>query len=518
MKPTRILVLVLAITLLIPFAASAQKKQSRKATTEVKKDTLTILTEKATAGDAVAQNALGLWYYTGKNVKQDYETALKWWAKSADQGNEYAIGNMAMCYQLGKGIKRDSVMAISLYKKAVQKGNPDIVPQHEKLAENKENLFSNTLMYEFYTNGIGVKRNPVKAADYQEVLAESGDVDRQYRQALYYLNNDQADKAAPWFKAAAQQGKIGAVYYYGYLLHKGMGVSQNKEKGIELMKRAEEKGFLAADYQLGKIYYDGDGVVQDYKKAVEYLKISAPNNAKAQWLLGLCYLNGNGVNKNYHFATQWFVEAAMSHEKEFNALLKDDNNGPFSQYLSGLRNYYVDKNFDAALACFKKVEKAKVADGKTMQAICLANMENPNHNVKKAVKMLEKNIASSPLAIYYLSSMYETGNGVKRDVPKSLDLLQKAANAGLADAQCKLGDKYTAGDGMVQDYVKAAQLYLQAEAQHHLTSTSARNLANCYEKRISVLPDLNNAKKRIEDLKKVKDNDRLITILNAIEK
>ena len=77
-----------------------------------KKDSLAILTEKATKGDAVSQNILGVWYYTGKNVKQDYKIALDWWAKSAKQDNPDAIGNMAMCYQLGNGIKKDSVMAL----------------------------------------------------------------------------------------------------------------------------------------------------------------------------------------------------------------------------------------------------------------------------------------------------------------------------------------------------------------------------------------------------------------------
>jgi len=518
MKTTRISILVVAVFLLVPFSACAQKKQTKKPTTEVKNDTVAVLTQKATAGDAIAQNTLGTWYYAGKNVQQDYSAALKWWSKSADQGNTDAIANMAMCYQLGWGAKQDSVMAINLYKAAVRKGNKVVVSQHEAIVKNTGSTFSSMLLYDLYMNGIGVKQDKAKAATYLENVAKAGNADCQYRLALYYLNNKQADLAAKWFKAASDQGVTGATYYYGYLLHQGTGIAQDKPTGIAMMQQASSKGFPAADYQLGKIYYEGNGVTQDYKKAVEYLKKAVATNADSRWLLGLCYLKGQGVEQDYYRATQWLGEAGNSHVKEFNALLKEDNEGQFSQYLLGLKEYYVNKNYDQALDCFKKVSKAKVAEGETMTGIVLANKNYDKRNLKKAIKVLEKASAKSPVANYYLSSMYESGTGVNQDKKKALELLEKASDAGIAYAQCKLGDKYMTGDGVPQDYVKAAQLYLQAEVQKHLTPESAKNLAVCYEKQVGCLPDLNNAKKRIESLNSIKQNDRLMTVLKAIEK
>lgn len=514
----QLLVLAVLAVVAFPMSVCAQKKQTTKIKVDAKKDTLTVLTEKATAGDAVAQNTLASWYYNGKNVQQNYETAVKWWSKSADQGNVYAIGNLAMCHQLGKGIKKDSVLAIKLYKTAIKNGNNDLVVQHAKLAEKKENAFSNFLMYELYNNGIGVKRDAVKAASYMEHLAEIGDVDSQYRLALYYLNNNQADKAVRWFRTAAQNGNVGAIYYYGMLLHSGMGVAQDKEKGLRMMQKAEEKGFIAADNQLGRIYYEGDGVEMDFAKAVNYLKKAAPTTGKAQWLLGLCYLKGQGVTKDYYLATQWMVESAFAYEKEFNALLGDESESAFSQYLMGLKHYYIEKNFDAAIACFKKVEKAKIAEGITMQALCFANKNYAKNNAKKAFKLLTKASEKSAVASYYLSCLFEDGNGTKKDTEKALDLLKKAADAGIAPAQCKLGDKYFEGMNVTKEYTKAAQLYLAAERQHHLSSASAKRLAQCYMKHISVLPDLNQAEKRVKQLQSKVDNDKLITLLKKISK
>lgn len=135
-----IVAFVLAFSPTLVFGTNKNTKQTH--VRKEKKDSLAILTEKATKGDAVSQNILGVWYYTGRKVKQEYKIALDWWAKSAKQDNPDAIGNMAMCYQLGNGIKKDSVMALSLYKAAIKKGNVSIIPQHEQIAKNAKSLFS----------------------------------------------------------------------------------------------------------------------------------------------------------------------------------------------------------------------------------------------------------------------------------------------------------------------------------------------------------------------------------------
>ena len=74
------------------------------------------------------------------------------------------------------------------------------------------------------------------------------------------------------------------------------------------------------------------------------------------------------------------------------------------------------------------------------------------------------------------------------------------------------------GNGVPTDFTKAAQLYLDAEAQNQLSPESAKNLVECYKKKLSVLPDLADADKRIEKLEKQKENTNLINILKLIEK
>ena len=498
-------------------AMQPAKKQVKKAASV---DSTAIIMQKAKAGDAVAQNTVGLWYYLGKDtIQQNYKQALQWWARAAKQENPDAIGNMAMCYQLGRGTERDSTMASKLYESAITKGNKNVIPQHEKLAD-KGHVFSCLLLRECYVKGIGVTKDPQKVTEYLEKAAKAGHEDSQYALALQLLNSKHPEKAVEWFKQAAKQGNVGATYYYGNMLHKGMGVKQDKLMGIKLLKKAAEQNFPVADYQLGMIYKDGDGVEKDAAKAFSHMKNAAfHGNGQARWQLGTMYLNGEGTAQNYYFASQWLSEQALStHKKEINELLKQDNEGAFSQYLMGLRKYHIDKDYQAAIDCFKKVEKAKISEGTTMLVVCMADKNFKKRNLKKAIKQLTKASETSPAAKYYLSAMYETGTGVAKDDKKAVELLKAAADEGIAYAQCKLGDRYMTGNGVEKNLTKAALLYLEAEGQSRLTPESAKHLAECYKQKIAVLPDLQNADKRIEQLGKQKTNVNLINMLKHLEK
>lgn len=510
-----IVAFVLAFSPALVFGTNKNTKQT--SIRKEKRDSLAILTEKATKGDAVSQNILGVWYYTGKNVKQDYKIALDWWAKSAKQDNPDAIGNMAMCYQLGNGIKKDSVMALSLYKAAIKKGNASIIPQHEQIVKNTKSLFSTRLLMECYQNGIGVKRDLNQAEKYQEALANAGDSELQFSFALKCLNSKRAEKAAKYFEKAAKSGKKEAVYYYGYLLFNGMGIDQDKVKGLALMTKAAKQNLVAAQYQVGRAFFEGNGVEKNLAEAQKYLSEAAGKNKNAAWLLGKSYLELS--TPNLYFASQWISESVKGHEKEVNTLLADSKYKVFYKYVAGLKKYYLDKDFEEAIKLFKEVEKQNGVEGITMQATCWANKDNKKRNTKKAVSLYKKAVEKgSAVASYYLSSMYEIGEGMKQaDKEQALSMLKDAAKGGVAYAQDKLGDKYFSGDGVAQDYTEAAKLYLKAEAQNRLTTSAAKNLAQCYARGIKVLPDLADAKNRMEQLKKYKASNSLIDMLKLLE-
>jgi TPR repeat protein len=62
-------------------------------------------------------------YTNGKGVSKNYTEALKWYRKSAAQGNIYALASLGWLYENGHGVQKNEAEAMKWYKKAVAGGN-----------------------------------------------------------------------------------------------------------------------------------------------------------------------------------------------------------------------------------------------------------------------------------------------------------------------------------------------------------------------------------------------------------
>ena len=109
---------------------------------------------------------LGLNYYEGKSIKQDYNKAFELFQEAANQGYPQAQFQLGVMYDNGEGVSEDKNKAAQWYKKAAEQGLAD--------AQNK----------------IGVK------------YFYSEDVERNY------------DKAIKWFKKAVNRpGIVGDLIF-----------------------------------------------------------------------------------------------------------------------------------------------------------------------------------------------------------------------------------------------------------------------------------------------------------------
>jgi len=61
----------------------------------------------AQAGDARRQNEMGKMCYYGNGMPQDYEAAVEWWQKAAEQGNYEAQLSLANAYRKGQGVEKN---------------------------------------------------------------------------------------------------------------------------------------------------------------------------------------------------------------------------------------------------------------------------------------------------------------------------------------------------------------------------------------------------------------------------
>lgn len=130
------------------------------------------LRKDADAGDAKAQNGLGVMYYTGEAISKDSSgkilsndpvTAAAWFHRSAAQGYADAQFNLGLMYANGEGVGKDPVKAVELFQKAADQGNVD--------AENNLGVM--------YFSGEGIARDADKAKEWFTKAAAQGNADAQ---------------------------------------------------------------------------------------------------------------------------------------------------------------------------------------------------------------------------------------------------------------------------------------------------------------------------------------------------
>ncbi len=63
-------------------------------------------------------------YREGNGVQQDDYEAVKWYRKSAEQGNALGQAFLAQMYESGRGVNKDIAAAGILYRQAASQGSP----------------------------------------------------------------------------------------------------------------------------------------------------------------------------------------------------------------------------------------------------------------------------------------------------------------------------------------------------------------------------------------------------------
>jgi TPR repeat protein len=206
-----------------------------KITTPEPNDLFRDLLIKAEAGDAESQYELGLRYYHGTDVSQDYREAIKWYTKAAEQGHALSQLNLGMMYDEGKGVPQDYKEAAKWYTKAAEQG----------LAPAQSNL---GLMY---AEGQGVPQDYIKAVQWYTKAAKQGYAKAQYNLGAMYANGygvpEDYIEAYKWINLSAAQGEELAVKIRD-ILRKQMSPSQIAEaQRLSREFKPKTKGQIAPD-------------------------------------------------------------------------------------------------------------------------------------------------------------------------------------------------------------------------------------------------------------------------------
>ncbi|MBQ6305088.1 MAG: sel1 repeat family protein [Bacteroidales bacterium] len=112
-------------------------------------------------------------------------------------------------------------------------------------------------MFVAYANGLGVEQDEDKALEYLKILAEYGYPDMQCELGKWYETVDWGTRkkemkreAVKWFKKAAEQGNVEAMYCLGECYRDGSGVDEDQKKAVEWFAKAAERGHEEAKAEL----------------------------------------------------------------------------------------------------------------------------------------------------------------------------------------------------------------------------------------------------------------------------
>ena len=249
--------------------------------------------------DAETLYNIGLRYYNGDSVAQDYAKAIDCFHQAAEQGFTPAQYFLGECYYYGRGVTQDYTQAVSWYRKAAERGNANA---------------QSHLGY-CYETGRGVTQDYAQAVYWYRKAAEQGLAADQFRLGYCYINGLGVTKdyaqAVYWYRKAAEQGYAKAQNDLGYCYENGQGVTQDYAQAISWYHKAAEQGNAKAQNNLGNCYYYGKGLTKDYAQAANwYRKAAEQGDAQAQYNLGVSYTTGQGVTQDYAQAANWYRKAA----------------------------------------------------------------------------------------------------------------------------------------------------------------------------------------------------------------
>ena len=258
----------------------------------------------ANAGNAVAQNNLGVLLLRGKGRPRDPQAAHGWFDKAAAQGLPGAMYNLGMLYLRGYGVEVDRVKAAGWLEKSAKLGD----------AEAK---FYLGMLYFRGTAGGG---NPAMAAHWFEQAAAQGVKEAKFNLALLLLEGKGVAPDEP--RAISLLESLGDSHPDAELMlarvHLQHAPDESHVAGaLKLFRKLAENGRAEAQSALGMMYTTGTGLKQDAEEGRFWVNQAAFQNfSPAQRQMGDFYAAGLGVTRDLVESAAWYSLGALQGDQD----------------------------------------------------------------------------------------------------------------------------------------------------------------------------------------------------------
>ena len=267
-------------------------------------EALRILRPLADQGDTNAQADMGYMYLNGFGVEKNGGQAVRWFFRSADNGNPKAQAMLAHLYFSGDaGVSRDLALCAKWDRRAADQG----------YAEAQYDLGA------LYENGFGVSQDYTEAMKWSILAVSRYAPSETESRRLAAVNRDrQAEhlslaqiaeaerRAQAWMPIAFRRTSEDDVREAGFALER-----KDYKTAVRLYRLRADEGAAEAQTMLGELYSIGYGVARDHKEAARLFRAAAvQGDMSGQESLALAYEEGKGVPQDDVRAYMWYVLAA----------------------------------------------------------------------------------------------------------------------------------------------------------------------------------------------------------------
>lgn len=397
----------------------------------------------------------------GEVSDADMESAC---VAARDLGCTNAMDSFADRHLNGDGFDPvGKVECIAWLKKAIENGNADAL----------------ATLGGAYEDGKGVQKNPSLARALYLKSASADSIDGRTALGYDYLSGGNGEKniveAAKWLRPIVShfrdhEDDLGSVEFFLLAMCFATGdiFERNVKQAVRYCERAiavkgstwgDRNKYNAANYLLlGMLLLAGDGVEKDEKRAFECL-LAAKNldscDGAAEWQLANCYENGLGIDPD---------------PKKAEALLREasDRGNAAAQFQLAIRYFDdgPDQNVVRGKALLDAAVRGDDEDALMLKGTFLVDGVYYEQNTSAGLELLEKAAASgSAEAMNRLGELYRGGSeGIEPNSEKAVQWFQRGAETGSAEAMENLGLSLLAGNGIRRD-VKAAETWLRKSAE-----------------------------------------------------
>ena len=230
---------------------------------------------------------IGLLYYQGKGMEQNYDSAFVHFEK-AQELNKSLIAGYAEMIEFGLGTNKDPGYALTCYEEGISAGE-DFYEKAYALRYVIQHMINNDLNEEAYKN-------------YQMYIITCS------------AKNDEKG-SLKYLKASSDAGFVPAMCSYAFYLRQGELVEKNLEEAVRLYKVASDAGYLPAMFNYVYTYNLFDNSITLEEEFKLYKKSADLGFPLSQTTVGAYYYNGWGVKANIEEAYKWNFIAAKQGEK-----------------------------------------------------------------------------------------------------------------------------------------------------------------------------------------------------------